>query len=281
MSNICSEGTLERYTKGRGMSNSRTNAVLISSLYLFTPMVFSIELGSTGNYLPVNQVPALGSYLEGMGGPEEEPRGDFTIETSSYSMFGEEEDELGSVTLETRTLNYLKVANTTWPVDTPTVSSDYGWRTPPCRGCSADHKGVDFVPGYGTPVYAATDGMVVDIGAGGGYGVYVELAHLVTNSEGVTQEWTTLYAHMRTNSIPEELKIGSVVKTGEQIGEVGSTGVSTGPHLHFELKIEGENVDPMPLLGTYEVLIVTEEEFDDYMFVGEKFRTVEKIVTYE
>ena len=75
--------------------------------------------------------------------------------------------------------------------------------------------------------------------------------------------------------------IGSVVKTREQIGRVGNTGVSTGPHLHFELKINDENVDPLPLLGTYEVLIVSEEEYPDYLFVGAVIKVIETTVGYE
>ena len=167
------------------------------------------------------------------------------------------------------------------PVTDPKVSSDYGWRTPPCAECSSDHRGVDFVPGNGTPVFAITDGMVIDMGSNGGYGYFVVLKHLVANKEGVIEEWVSLYAHLKKDSFPEGLKIGSEVKTGDTIGAVGSTGQSTGPHLHFELTINGENVDPLPLLGTYEVLIVTEEEYPDYMFVGETFKVVTEEVTYE
>ena len=94
-------------------------------------------------------------------------------------------------------------------------------------------------------------------------------------------EWVTLYAHLQTGSFQEELKVGSVVKTGDPLAAVGNTGVSTGPHLHFELIINGEHVDPMPLLGTYEVVIIEEEDHLDWMFLGETFRTVEKEVSYE
>jgi murein DD-endopeptidase MepM/ murein hydrolase activator NlpD len=86
---------------------------------------------------------------------------------------------------------------------------------------------------------------------------------------------------MKNDSFPEGLIIGSVVNSGETIGAVGNTGVSTGPHLHFELFINGENVDPLPLLGTYEVIIVSEEDYPDHMFVGQTIRRVETEVRYE
>lgn len=221
--------------------------------------------------------------LFGQGGPESDYPMNQPIEEQLQGILFPEtvnDEQTVEVTI-TKTINYMRIANTTWPVDTPDVSSDYGWRTPPCDGCSADHRGVDFVPGYGEPVYAITDGMVVEMGENGGYGNYIVLNHLVGNAEGEVDEWTTLYAHMRTNSFPKELKIGSVVKTGEKLGEVGNTGMSTGPHLHFELIINGEHVDPMPLLGTYEVVIIEEEDHLDWMFLGETFKIVETTTTYE
>jgi murein DD-endopeptidase MepM/ murein hydrolase activator NlpD len=101
------------------------------------------------------------------------------------------------------------------------------------------------------------------------------------NSEGVIEEWVTLSAHMKNDSFPEGMIIGTVVKSGDTIGAVGNTGMSTGPHLHFELTINGEHVDPLPLLGTYEVIIVSEEDHPDYMFVGENFKVVEVVTGYE
>lgn len=267
----------------------RTSAVIISSLYLFTPMVFSIDMPAqeyrdTKLLAPTETQLSLADYL-GAGGPEY-PEDTLTIAEIAQgqldSIFNPlmTEDVDDSVTI-TKTLNYMKVANTTWPVDEPEVSSDYGWRTPPCPGCSADHRGVDFVPGYGSPVYAVTDGMIVEMGTNGGYGNYIVLNHLVANTDGEIDEWTTLYAHLKNNSFVDGLKIGSVVRTGEKLAEVGSTGLSTGPHLHFELLINGEYVDPMPLLGTYEVVVVEESDHDDWLFLGETFKVVETEITYK
>lgn len=203
----------------------------------------------------------------------------FEDEDSRFDIFGMEEES--SLVTITKTLNHLKVANTVMPTTAPEITSDYGWRTPPCRGCSSDHKGIDFVPGFGEPIFAVADGMVIDMGRNGGYGNFVKVKHLMANSEGVIEEWVSLYAHMKNESFPEGMIIGSAVKSGETIGAVGSTGMSTGAHLHFELTINGEHVDPLPLLGTYEVIIVSEEDYPDYMFVGETFKMVEYVVTYE
>jgi len=272
--------------------HARTQAVVISSLYLFTPMVFysgDFQGDSSAQIVGVSQETALFEILNGMGGPENaenvflsfEESVDSLILRNNISIFGINETDNGPVTTQTQTINYMKVANTTWPVDVPDTTSLYGWRTPPCKGCSSDHKGVDFVPGYGTSVYAVTDGMVTNISEGGsGYGVYIVLNHLVANAEGEIDEWQTLYAHLKTGSIPKWLKIGSVVKKGEVIGKVGSTGLSTGPHLHFELLINGEHVDPMPLLGTYTVLTVIEEESKDALRLGETFTTRTEVLEY-
>jgi murein DD-endopeptidase MepM/ murein hydrolase activator NlpD len=259
----------------------RNQAVIISSFYLFVPMLF-VPLAPLASEIPKMSVPPiainepgiLDDFL-GQGGPEE-PGSKYIV-----SFFEGEKPPLEPVVTEVKIYNHMKVANTQWPVDTPTVSSAFGWRTPPCSKCSSDHKGVDFVPGAGTPVYAVADGMIVEMGQGGGYGDYVVITHLMGNADGGIDEWTTLYAHLKHNSFSEGLRIGSVVKAGDVLGLVGNTGVSTGPHLHFELLINGQHVDPMPLLGTYEIIIVTEEEHQDWMFLGETFRTVETVVIYE
>jgi murein DD-endopeptidase MepM/ murein hydrolase activator NlpD len=288
---------LKEQSKKKLVAHHRNPSVFLSFIYLFMPMLLVVPSTTSPakSSLVVTGTNTYDSVIDGRGGPayaslytERKPISVKEIELEPDSQFvidnglGVRKIGFGMpVVTVTKTYNYLKVANTTMPVIAPEVSSEYGWRVPPCDGCSADHKGVDFVPGNGTPVFAITDGMVIEMGKNGGYGNYIVLKHLVGNDEGIIEEWISLYAHLQNNSFTEGLKIGSVVSTGDTIAAVGNTGMSTGPHLHFELTINGENVDPLPLLGTYKVLIVSEEEYQDYMFVGEKFKVVTTEVAYE
>jgi murein DD-endopeptidase MepM/ murein hydrolase activator NlpD len=113
-----------------------------------------------------------------------------------------------------------------------TVSSNFGMRRHPILGYSRMHKGMDFRAGYGTPILAATDGKVAAAGWAGGYGNQVRLVH----GGGMV----TTYSHMsRIAAQP-----GATVRQGQVIGYVGSTGMSTGPHLHYELYKDGVPVDP-------------------------------------
>ncbi len=125
-----------------------------------------------------------------------------------------------------------------WPVGSnPKISSPYGYRNAPCSGCSTNHKGVDMVPGSGTPVVSVADGVVSQSGVQGSYGVIVVVDHVVG---GV--KVSTAYAHLQSGS---NISVGQKVSAGQQIGRVGSTGQSTGAHLHFEVRIGGVFVDPM------------------------------------
>jgi murein DD-endopeptidase MepM/ murein hydrolase activator NlpD len=116
------------------------------------------------------------------------------------------------------------------------VTSGYGWRTHPIFGSRRFHAGVDFGGGHGAPIYAADSGVVVSAGARGGYGNTIVLDH----GGGLT----TLYAHQQRFLV----SAGQRVERGQQIGEIGSTGYSTGPHLHFEVRVNGATRDPMPYL---------------------------------
>lgn len=120
---------------------------------------------------------------------------------------------------------------TTEPV-ADTESSGFGWRDDPIRHRPKFHSGTDFRGKHGTPVVAAGDGVVVFAGRRGGYGNMIEIDH----GGGVI----TRYAHLRRIHASED----SVVLAGQQIGQVGSTGRATGPHLHFEVRLTDYPVDP-------------------------------------
>ena len=122
-----------------------------------------------------------------------------------------------------------------WPVN-GSVTSGFGYRVHPIYGTRRLHQGIDVSGGSGTPIAAAKGGTVLSAGWRGGYGNAVVLSH----GDGVT----TLYAHQSSMNVSS----GDQVSRGDIIGWVGSTGASTGPHLHFEVRINGSAVDPRPYL---------------------------------
>jgi len=124
------------------------------------------------------------------------------------------------------------------PADINSISSGFGYRRDPFSGGGAMHSGLDFRAPYGSPIHAAADGEVVFAGWKSGYGKVVEINH----GSGMI----TRYAHMsRWNA-----RVGQAVIAGEVIGAIGSTGRSTGPHLHFEVRINDRAVNPRPFLET-------------------------------
>lgn len=114
------------------------------------------------------------------------------------------------------------------------------------QGFSAGHDGTDLFPGLGTPVLAIADGVVTHIGnSAGGLGTSVTLQH---NIDGET--FSTTYGHLGAGSVP--LSIGQTVVVGQQIGSVGSTGVSTAPHLHLEVQTaSGATINPLAWLAQH------------------------------
>ena len=125
-----------------------------------------------------------------------------------------------------------------WPApDSHTITSNYGGRSYPLDGSYNYHLGTDIGASYGTPVVAYQGGTVLIASYHWSYGNYVVVDH----GNGLS----TLYAHMSALTV----SAGQTVTAGQQVGQVGSTGSSTGPHLHFEVRINGSNVDPAPYLG--------------------------------
>lgn len=123
----------------------------------------------------------------------------------------------------------------TYPVNAP-ISSGYGWRYHPVLHYSRLHAGVDFAVGTGTPVHATASGRVIIAGWYGGYGYAVVIDH--------GGGFTSLYGHNSSLAV----SAGSQVSQGQVISYSGSTGLSTGPHLHFEIRVNGNPVDPMKYL---------------------------------
>lgn len=121
------------------------------------------------------------------------------------------------------------------PVDGARLSSRFGMRKHPVLGYSRMHKGTDFAAPRGTPIYAAGSGRVAAAGPNGGYGKYIRVRH--------TDEYSTAYAHL--TRFAKGIKRGRQVRQGQVIGYVGSTGRSTGPHLHYEVLRNGTQVNPL------------------------------------
>jgi len=120
------------------------------------------------------------------------------------------------------------------PIQYARLSSRFGTRRHPVLGTQRMHKGVDYAARTGTPIMAAGDGRVVSVGWQGGYGNTVVLDH--------GKGHTTLYAHMSRTA---KLRRGDRVSQGQVIGYVGSTGLSTGPHLHYEFRVNGVHRNPL------------------------------------
>ncbi len=123
------------------------------------------------------------------------------------------------------------------PVDSARITSSYGRRRHPILGYSRMHRGVDFGAPTGTPIRAAGDGTVVSRGWKGAYGRYIRIRH--------RGGYQTAYAHL--SRYARASKRGRRVKQGQIIGYVGSSGLSTGPHLHYEVLVNGRQVNPMKL----------------------------------
>ncbi len=123
------------------------------------------------------------------------------------------------------------------PLDGARLSSNFGMRKHPISGYNKMHKGVDFAAPLGTPIYAGGNGVVEYVGKNGGYGNYIRIRH--------NNEYKTAYAHL--SSFKKGISKGVRVNQGDVIGFVGSTGNSTGPHLHYEIIFQNKQINPLKL----------------------------------
>ena len=121
------------------------------------------------------------------------------------------------------------------PVNNAIMRSGFGGRRHPILGYTKMHTGVDWATPYGTPIFASGNGVVEKVGWEGGYGKYVRLKH--------NNGYETAYGHM--SAFAKGMEPGKRVRQGQVIGFVGSTGMSTGAHVHYEILVNGRFVDPM------------------------------------
>ena len=123
------------------------------------------------------------------------------------------------------------------PIDGARLSSNFGLRKHPILGYDLMHKGVDFAAPKGTPVFAAGNGTIEYAGVNGSYGKYIRIRH--------NNSYKTAYAHL--NGFKKGIGKGKRVNQGEVIAYVGSSGRSTGPHLHYEVIFNGNKINPMKM----------------------------------
>ena len=135
------------------------------------------------------------------------------------------------------------------PVKTAAFTSGYGVRSDPFQGRSAMHAGIDLAGPTGTPIYATADGVVTDAGYNsGGYGNLIKIDH----GRGIE----TRYAHLSKMSV----RTGQRIKRGDLIGRMGSTGRSTGSHLHYEVRVDGKAVNPIPFMRSTDYLLAMQKK---------------------
>jgi murein DD-endopeptidase MepM/ murein hydrolase activator NlpD len=133
--------------------------------------------------------------------------------------------------------NSLRKAFLASPLEFTRMSSGYGIRVHPITKDKRAHKGIDYAAPTGTPIRTVGDGVVEFAGVQRGYGNVIEIKHRA--------DMTTVFAHLSRIDV----KKGQRVTQGDKIGAVGSTGFSTGPHLHFEFRVDGEHRDPLTLVA--------------------------------
>ena len=162
---------------------------------------------------------------------------EFDRVTEELEKFHQQNGDISAGVSDPGTKSVL--AGLKWPSKARYITSPFGPRDTGIPGASTDHLGVDIGAAYGTAVYAAQSGKVIQAGWNGGYGYSVTISH----GEGVT----TLYGHMSSYSV----RVGNQVDRGQVIGKCGSTGISSGPHIHYEVRINGKQIDPLPYLPGY------------------------------
>jgi murein DD-endopeptidase MepM/ murein hydrolase activator NlpD len=186
----------------------------------------------------LSETPGLGGAAPSLMPPQNLSLGDFSEKLADLSRSLETRKDMMGV-LEAQLFEQAvrkRMVPTMMPVKAPYNASGFGRRVDPFTGQWAMHEGIDFLAEMGSPIVAAADGVIVFAGFHPQYGYMVDIDH--------GNDLVTRYAHCSKLLVKE----GDVVQRGHKIGEVGSTGRSTGPHLHFEVRYRGAAQNPSKFL---------------------------------
>jgi murein DD-endopeptidase MepM/ murein hydrolase activator NlpD len=206
----------------------------------------------------------------GMGGPYEPVPANtpLTATTSVISTTTKADPEFRALFDSWKRLDQIQTSLISIPSQKPVqnilFTSGFGVRSDPFRGGRAMHAGVDIPGAYATPIYATADAIVGRTGWIGGYGNMIELEH----GKGIQ----TRYGHLSSISVTP----GTRIKRGQLIGLMGSTGRSTGTHLHYEVRIDGKAVNPMPFLQTADYLLAMQRRAGTGVAMGGPDETATK-----
>ena len=171
----------------------------------------------------------------GRGGPDGED------EASANPAPEDNSERVANLMTDLERMSLMRVAVERLPFGVPTRgaerTSGFGSRRDPMRRTFRMHNGVDFAAPVGTPIYATAEGVVTFSGRQSGYGIVVKIRHAFG--------FETVYAHLNKSRVT----VGQRVERGQRIADMGSTGRSTGSHLHYEVRIDGVPVNPSKFIG--------------------------------
>lgn len=208
----------------------------------YVNLISRIVRGSLASIVAVAFVAGLGIGLPAYGNAVVETQ-IMEYEAASRQSF-EVPATAAALTVDRDTYDATEPPQVVWPVPAGTkIASYYGPRTACAAGCSSFHEGLDFDPGAGASVGSIAAGVVIGVNRpqSSAFGQHVWIKHNING-----QEVISVYAHLQYGSIA--VGVGQTVGVGQHIGRVGSTGVSTGPHLHLEIHIGGGPINPLPWL---------------------------------
>ncbi|MBF0296628.1 MAG: peptidoglycan DD-metalloendopeptidase family protein [Magnetococcales bacterium] len=221
------------FLAGKSLGLSKSQAIKLSGLFEWD-IDFAHELQSGDHFTIVQE----GLFFEG------KRVRDGDIVAAEFTNHGKLHrvvryiDPKGNVDYYDKDGNNVRKMFIRAPMDFTRISSHFSKnRMHPILGYGRAHQGVDYAAPTGTPVRAAGDGRIEFIGYKGGYGKFITVRH--------SEKYSTAYGHL--NSFADELRPGSQVRQGEIIGRVGSTGLATGPHLHYEVHVRDVPVNPLTI----------------------------------